>query len=129
MKPQELRVENLVYDRSKTRIVKVWGIESNHDQITVNHANGSAVYKVDLKDIVPIDLTEEWLLKMGFEFSHEIIKEALYGENPVTKDYLIVLKNTGDGWFYRNGYFKMKHVHQLQNVYFALTGEELKIKE
>ena len=30
--------------------------------------------------------------------------------------------------FYKNGYFIIKYVHQLQNLYFALTGEELTIK-
>jgi hypothetical protein len=40
--------------------------------------------------------------------------------------------NWNDGIFYliRYGFINhIKHVHQLQNLYFALTGEELTIKD
>ncbi len=85
---------------------------------------------IDLFQFTPIHLTEEWLLKFGFEiaFADEAFKEALYGDNPVTEDYLIILKNVSNYWFYRNGHFKIRYVHQLQNLFFALTGEELTIK-
>jgi hypothetical protein len=72
----------------------------------------------------PIPLTEEWLLKFGFS-------EMLYGwwSNKIflTKD------ENGGIWFYYNGTtqteaFELKSVQQLQNLYFALTGEELTIK-
>ena len=74
--------------------------------------------------IKPIPLTEEWLLKFGimqstwFEDSSYMIKE-----------------DRGFGWemYVRNAaktkkisFAYFKHVHQLQNLYFALTGEELK---
>ena len=75
----------------------------------------------------PIPLTEEWLLKFGFDRHH--------------KDYfnnVILLKEIGE-WdlkLYPQGEvssaipmnIKIKSVHQLQNLYFALTGEELTIK-
>lgn len=68
----------------------------------------------------PIPLTEEWLLKFGFEplgssrFDFKIFTYYLY-----------------DGSFYNQSsrLSTIKYVHQLQNLYFALTGEELKIKE
>ena len=38
-------------------------------------------------------------------------------------------RNTKSYPFYINGYHEIKYVHQLQNLYFALTGEELEINE
>ncbi|MGI9582628.1 hypothetical protein ACR1PO_15640 [Chryseobacterium sp. RRHN12] len=135
--PQELRLGNYVEYRGY--FYQVWSIGNNSnprresyfidlDSSTIdNHLKG-----VDSNDISAIELTEDWLLKFGFLIDYmnkDILICAYYGNNPVTKDYILELKNVGDGWFYRNGYFKMKYVHQLQNLYFALTGEELKIKE
>lgn len=87
----------------------------------------------------PIPLTEEWLLKFGFQRHDEgcVSAQFSYGINPVTQDYLIYLKWIKDyendyqliGFpFYQNGYFEIKTVHQLQNLYFSLCGEELELK-
>src|SRR5690606_38180140 len=88
---------------------------------------------LDYQAIKPIPLTEEWLLKFGFSRSDKGSVSAQFnlGINPVTNDnmiQLIWLKNlmtTGyslDGFpFYTNGHFKINYVHQLQNLYFALT--------
>ncbi len=54
----------------------------------------------------PIPLTEEWLVK--FE----------------QKDLDLFILEIEVNWN-----IKIKYVHQLQNLYFALTGEELTIKE
>jgi hypothetical protein len=68
-----------------------------------------------------IPLTEEWLVKFGFEtykFDH---KENQYR----LKDRLVVVRNES---FYDYGSsVKVDYVHQLQNLFFALTGEELTI--
>ena len=81
-----------------------------------------------LKTASPIPLTEEWLLKFGFDYIRNIneyhnrkINEGAYYLKPVGDVY--------DHWYL---YHKTKmitsniqHVHQLQNLYFVLTGEEL----
>jgi len=74
----------------------------------------------------PIPLTEEWLLKFGFEsdwsgWSHKDV----YFELGVSGDKYINMVNGGE---YNHG-VPFEHVHQLQNLFFALTGEELTIKE
>jgi hypothetical protein len=70
----------------------------------------------------PIPLTEEILLKAGFERNGE---EFIYYERYYT---------IGIGELFNVAYVgsdkvtvDCKHVHQLQNLYFALTGEELEI--
>lgn len=77
-------------------------------------------------DLSPIPLTEEWLLKFGFNLLGNTISHACFGDNPITHDYMIKLIKTDKEWFYKNSYHEIKYVHQLQNLYFALTGEELK---
>jgi len=119
--PQELRMGNFVHSPYDGHVVKVNAADIF---LIANGHHREARFE-------PIELTEDWLLKFGFEIDYmnrDILICAYYGENPVTKDYILELKNTSDGWFYRNGYFKIKTVHQLQNLTFALTGEELTIK-
>lgn len=126
MKATELRIGNLVwsnygiYDRLEDYVVLL------HEDflLTKSHCKLNIAFHF----IEPIPLTEEWLLKFGFE------KEQYYftiGYNPITVDYTMMLT-----WiegceypFYRNAYHRMQHVHQLQNLYFALTGEELTIQK
>lgn len=83
------------------------------------------------ENLEPIPLTEEWLLKFGFEEFEYHIKNNLiwykkwplpifYGSNGFEK-YLI--HDLG------GRFVVLKYVHQLQNLYFALTGEELKLKQ
>ena len=74
-----------------------------------------------------IPLTEEWLLKFGFEklehdmASHQYLLNGfpeviIYGD---AVPYTVINENMIDLLF----------VHSLQNLYFALTGEELQIKK
>ena len=72
---------------------------------------------------VPIPLTEEWLLKFGFERDKEYLD-----------DYIFRLKTeTGEIVLYSKKFIlsstdtlcELKYVHQLQNLYFCLTQKEL----
>lgn len=84
----------------------------------------------------PIPLTEEWLEKLGFEIcgynqlswrhTEHIKNFELDGINWADADYpeyQFLNYNIG------NDIFRIHYVHQLQNLYFALTGEELEIKK
>jgi hypothetical protein len=88
----------------------------------------------------PIPLTEEWLVKFGFNYEDPLI----YGKS----GWYLKLKNQDlPSFIFFNNHlqcslfisssFNMcfidtnghcEHVHQLQNLYFALTGTELTIK-
>ena len=82
------------------------------------------------KDIVGIPLTPEILEKCGFV---KPTKNDNHGGLLVSigNDVSIRLKPliSGDGYYWDNfnGAYKViiKHLHQLQNIYFALTNEEL----
>jgi hypothetical protein len=71
----------------------------------------------------PIPLTEEWLLKFGFEYFKFIVESSCWRLNnlfSIREDFTI---------HFHNGLIvELKCVHQLQNLYFALTGQELSIQ-
>jgi hypothetical protein len=84
----------------------------------------SAMFVGKFPCLKPIPLTEEWLIKFGFKHD-EILSTYVFN---------------GSFGFIENNYTKLgieygaiwtecKYVHQLQNIIFALTGEELTIKE
>lgn len=83
-----------------------------------------------------IPLSEEWLLKFGFKLSDD---EIGYREWTHDGDDILVIRNDGGFDDYKNQsfYFEydlfksvvIQYVHQLQSLFFALTGEELTIKE
>jgi hypothetical protein len=80
------------------------------------------------QDYQPIQLTKEWLLKFGFEQ----IKPNHYWFYSDNKLRFALIDNTlhcsiGDdecGFLYK----MIKYVHQLQNLYWALTNQELTIQ-
>jgi len=78
-----------------------------------------------LIDFTPIQLTKEWLLKFGFEFDEE-------DDGYQKGKYKVSVSDEGCLFFINIGYYpeeiaEFNYVHQLQNLYFALTGEELTI--
>jgi hypothetical protein len=80
----------------------------------------------------PIPLTEEWLVKFGFdvnddELTHNIKKANIEGFRINTYSDEDV-KYWWLGYYHNKKNNHIKHVHQLQNLYFVLTGEELLLK-
>ena len=118
MKTNELRIGNYLFAKG-TEVIRftsffgLCNIESYPERYT------------------PIPLNEEWLLKFGFN-----IKERIWFSKKTNiawirfevsiKDKRCILFNTKKFEFC--DILFPKYVHQLQNLYFALTGEELAIK-
>lgn len=77
--------------------------------------------------IKPIPLTEEWLFKFGFKT--DILKTKVLYYNTIP--YFVLTKGLKrNGYpFHLNGYKNyprpLHYVHQLQNLYYSLTGKEL----
>lgn len=80
----------------------------------------------------PIPLTEEWLLNLGFTKHHsEFYNDVLYLINVTDNlefDWGVYPKQLGSGIQIKNS-DKLKYVHQLQNIYFAITNKELTLKQ
>ena len=78
----------------------------------------------------PIPLTEEWLLKFGFEKLTEKGNGFKSTSYTYTGKVALIVHFDGDRLsvnFWQGT--EKKYVHQLQNLYFALTGEELELNE
>jgi hypothetical protein len=128
MKANELRIGNWVEGRS----------DSKKDFLTFQ------VYKETFFDIEstygefkPIPLTEEWLVKFGFKkFKGGISldnEEFTLTYTHKNTDKTILLEVNGEDEWGKHQYTcivlnHIKYVHQLQNLYFTLTGEELTFK-
>ncbi|MDV3583431.1 hypothetical protein CMU85_18180 [Elizabethkingia anophelis] len=111
MEGKELRIGNYLHDR-KGNLCKV--IELREDGIYAP-AISEAITGLPNK---PIELTEEWLLKFGFEKHGSKWCHSVLSTN--------IIKGNG---FYMNYVNKeIKYVHELQNLFYALTNEELTIK-
>ncbi|QNK64084.1 hypothetical protein H7F33_06225 [Pedobacter sp. PAMC26386] len=81
----------------------------------------------------PILLTEEWVVKFGFErfeFEYEEGNEITYVLEKKNGHQFALSESLQpmDGEIAMLDY-KLQYVHQIQNLYFALTNEELTIAE
>ena len=112
MKVNELRIGNFV--QLNTNITQV-------DVIDYNQIIATEFGLIELKYIKPIPLTEEWLLKFGFYKNDELFTIEW-------NEFSFSIFDFDNGKFAINNsfnYVDIIYVHQLQNLYFALTGEEL----
>jgi hypothetical protein len=79
---------------------------------------------LNIKDIQPVPITEYWLLKMGFR-QDEDLAYRWYKEweflSIITYDLDDNTICFSDSWEFG----KRLYVHEMQNLYFALTKEEL----
>jgi uncharacterized protein YciU (UPF0263 family) len=117
MKVQELRIGNLLeFDWC------IHKVESIHLEGCVG-LNDIMYEEVYIDDLKPIQLTEQWLIRFGFKLNPEFIKEIVYELQ--SEEFQLV--NDCGGWFLGNEEtdLQITSVHQLQNIYFALTGKEL----
>lgn len=78
------------------------------------------------EEFEPIPLTEEILLKCGFEYVEEVFSYCCKFHNiyiSTIGEFIFAPFCTNDS----DCLVKIKYLHQLQNLYFALTGQELEV--
>jgi len=126
IKSNELRIGNLVFEGFD--VYEVTSI-TRSGQLRLfsakkNHSSGTSKIK-------PIPLTEEWLVRFGFSEYDQMGDNYFFAfEKDDNFEFNLCLNfNDLQVSFYSLNWeraFKIKSVHSLQNLYFALTGEELK---
>ena len=123
MEAKELRIGNLI----RTEVV---GKDIDSESICEVSAYLFGTYlQTDIDKFSGIPLTEEWITKLRFTKSSERM-------NYFTKDNCYAVSTLDDKIVFIQGNFicqlilcELKYIHQLQNLYFALTGEELTLNE
>lgn len=123
MKVTELRVGNLIVDHEcEPFFFEVEEIKKNSQgKLSVFYRNGSCMDTYP----EPIPITEEWLERMGFVRDDD--DGCVFGLNSKetfvydTQDCMMAINGE---WLQGSFY----HIHQIQNLYFELTGKELEIK-
>lgn len=114
MDVRELRLGNLVeYDGlpCKVKLIEESGL-------AVLFEDGEDIW-IDIWQFCPIPITEKWLLKFGFE-KGEFLKNCWDND-----ELSISLENGVVVFGLMNSVVEMRYVHQLQNLYYCLTGKEL----
>ena len=129
MKAQELRIGN-------------W-IEHNQNKKDMYTTVQPSTFSVNIEQhFKPIPLTEEWLVRFGFEIDQtseeaylkintDFNNGSTFSLDCFIADYSFMINERSDDGDSHTSFIpkKLKYVHQLQNLYFALTGDELTIKQ
>ena len=129
MEAKELRIGNYVHYHI------VDNLDERKEWYEVNEVDIDDIYTVLMgkaDNLSPIPLTEDWLLKFGFKKYKNLpvftkrtkVKDNFIIGNP--EMVLICNPHQRIIWIESNTiHIKCAYVHQLQNLYFALTGKEL----
>lgn len=145
MKANDLRIGNWIkYEDKLVQVVQLSSLmmlcQRDENQFLVNCAP---------KEFQPIKLTEEVLLKLGFykkSIGNELYryyKEVCIDNYSYLFDYAVILKDEYAGLkvtraeneddeddYYSTIFYNdnIKYLHELQNAYYCLTNEELKVE-
>lgn len=146
MKATELRIGNLLSHKDYPgQEFEVVGLTKNNCQIDSGLVHGYFEWKSIEKDILPILLTKEWMVRFGFEIDGDQQTDNIEFQHPDNTDFDLMFSCSVNKLWCAYNFGKeetnirteivslpicnpFKYVHQLQNLYFALTGEELTIK-
>lgn len=118
MESKELRIGNLVATCQNDEAKNVDSVSKD----IIRLDDGIRMWKFDIVDIIPVPITGVRLLKMGFEISKD---GNFYGKKTNGKDYFFL---TNDFQPYLPVKKDLKYIHQLQNLFYLVTGEELTFK-
>jgi len=117
IKAQDLRIGNIVSYRGELfevfDLICKSSVELDSEKLD-RHVNNA-----DLNNIFPVDISEEILLKVGFEKNRQEWSFESFCLQ-IFQGWLHY--SAGEGLKLSN---EIKRLHQLQNLYFALTGQEL----
>ncbi len=134
MTPNDFRIGNLLNHVETGEPFAIEAIALNHNGFegySISGRNQSLQSILDEDIIEPIPLTEEWLLKFGFEKREHFGQQNFFKEKFMIEEALSRVFDNGLSFRIiidsQNSVHtaNIKYVHQLQNLYFALTGNEL----
>ncbi len=127
MKTQELRIGNAVNFTENNELAIVSEIDADGIKVDV----GKELVWIEITSFNQILLTEEWIIRLGFKIKKHKWSDGSISNNYFwLRDYFVLIETDyislarvfqGEQQFVSN----IESVHQLQNLYFTLTSEEL----
>lgn len=149
--PKELRIGNILQSRDKDgdgSIIVVKEFSLGGINPFVSQAGYEYEYSYEKTDYydwfwgAPIELSTEWLEKLGFIkeessddeereiWSYQIANQvSLYYDKAHDEDQPWYIASFDNNNLYQQGFWNQpKYVHQVQNLVWSLSGEELTIK-
>jgi hypothetical protein len=118
----ELRIGNYLTNKGGLVLARVCAIRQ--DGITCNHLDEKTQLEEN-QTYCPIDLKEDWFLRFGFDKGIYWRKDWLQIQQS-GNEFTLYIPDDYVGQEYGEPF---KYVHQLQNLFFALTKTELTLKE
>lgn len=129
----ELRIGNIVSDRHSS------GYFAEVKELRKNRCY-YGLYHCTYNDLLSMPLTEEWLIRIGFIKSYNEFGNTFHimDENGFTAMFTVEhWTNVNEGSKFKNHWHirgllngnKINYIHQLQNLFFALTNQELTINQ
>lgn len=133
----ELRLGNrLLWNRKEQGLpsqeVEVYNIYRSRCRVYTFMAELDEV-QLYYSEMDPMPITSDWLLKNGFQWKWEAKDWSQFDKNPANHiPFVIRFEKATKKFMVRNedpnvfmATVELTSIHQLQNIYFALTGEEL----
>ena len=130
MEAKDLRIDNWVEFLGEEMQLMGLTKHNGKNETARHYAEFKGLVPIKLMHVRPIPLTEEWLLKFGWIFNIETDTYERYPNGDARMH--LTYRGVNCSFDMLNYVLKsticnsIKHVHQLQNLYHALTGEELK---
>ena len=130
MEAKNLRIGNFIASGSNPKNIETWVIgkvhsissmDSEFEQIEIETEEGFTWFFKD--NYFGIPLTEKWLIDLGFRKDEET-NYRWFMEDWLAYDLDDNCIRISDSWEFG----KRKYVHELQNLFFAITGRELELK-
>ena len=117
IKSDELRLWNFVFDKKQNKIDVIDAIEENRVSLLYSKFPYTPINLIE-----PVELTPDILEAAGFTNGIKTIETSF-----LETEFYVDLMD-GDAGFNKHGlWFPCKHLHQLQNLYWCLCGQELQI--
>ena len=120
MKKNELRIDNYITFYSENEI----------EPVTKITHKGKFINDIDISDVKPVLLTDQSFEDFEFSYGKEHGKfiwfSKLISNNTSSGVFKIIVTDSGEYIYVGKILHILKYVHELQNLYFALTDEELK---
>jgi|SRR6478735_9681148 len=126
MRPQDLRIGNLLQDRISETFLKVVQL-TEKDIIT--YVIDRSKYPLEKGwSLEPIPLTKQLMFNLGFVIlPSESDKYILFYKSCEQENKTFLVECYSDE-FYTYSSFRLRYVHQIQNIYYLLIGKELTLK-